>query len=134
MHYVEINKEQWPEHCESFALQHHGWLVNVRRVTTADLEEDHDAAIAVAEPLAVEQPLQTVSVRQNGHATLTVSVGEGDKLQTFEVRKVHRLWRERADGAHQGLRIDSDTGTSLLVEFRSPARPEELDGLAASEL
>ena len=134
MHYVEINKEQWPEHCESFGLQHHGWLVTVRRVTTADLEEDRDTAIAAAEPLAVEQPLQAVAAQQNGHTTLTVSVGEGGDAQTFEVRKVRRVWRERADGAHQGLRIDSDTGTSLLVEFRSPARPEALDGLAASEL
>ncbi len=134
MHYVEISGEQWPEHCESFSLQHHGWLVNVRRVTTADLEEDRDAAIAAAEPLAVEQPLQAVTTQRNGQTTLAVTVGEGDDAQTFEVRKVRRLWRERADGAHQGLRIDSDTGTSLLVEFRSPARPEELDGLAASEL
>ncbi len=54
MHYVEINKEQWPEHCESFGLQHHGWLVTVRRVTTADLEEGRDMAITAAEPLAVE--------------------------------------------------------------------------------
>ncbi len=134
MHYVEITRDQWPEHCESFSLQHHGWLVSVRRVTTADLEEARDATLAAAEPLAEEQPLQAVTLWQDGQTGLAVTVGEGDATQTFEVRDVRRLWRERADGAHQGLRIDSDGGTSLLVEFRRPARPEELDGLAASEL
>ena len=134
MHYVEIAREQWPEYCDSFSLQHHGWLVNLRKVKTAALEQNRDAAVTSAEMLATEQPLQRVSEQHDGQTALAITVGEGDTAQTFQVADVCRLLRERVGGAHLGLRIDSGDGSSLLIEFRSPARPEELDGVAASEL
>lgn len=134
MHYIEITRKEWPDYCDSFSLQHHGWLVNLRKIKTEALEQNRDAALARAEMLATEQPLQRVSEQHDGQTVLAITVGEGDTVQTFQVAGVCRLLRERVGGAHLGLRIDNGDGNSLLIEFRSPARPEELDGMAASEL
>lgn len=131
--YIAIPPTQWPEHCETFSLQHHGWLVDVREVDTASLEQDREAARAVGRLLSGQQPLQAVQLAPDGR-TLAIRVGQGPAIQSFRARGVRRLWREQVDEAHEGLRIDKDDGTSLLIEFRAPARPEELDGLAPSEL
>ncbi|WJW76566.1 hypothetical protein QVG61_05610 [Thiohalobacter sp. IOR34] len=132
---IEVPEAQWPAFCEAFSLEHHGWLVNVRRVATDLLGRDRAAAIEAGHLLAQEQPLQGISLQPGDEwPRLEVSVGEAGRPECFPVAAVRRLFRERVNEQHQGLRIDASDGQSLLVEFRTPARPESLDGLAASEL
>ncbi len=132
---IEVPREQWHDRCDTFSREHHGWLVDVRRVDTARLESDRSSALADGRLLAVEEPLHKVEASGKVDAVeLSVTVGRGADETTFRVEDVIRLIRERANDAHRGLRIDSGDGTTLLVEFRTPAKPEALDGLAESEL
>ena len=132
---IEVPRADWRERCETFSREHHGWLVNVRRVETGLLEQDRAAALAAGELLAENQPLQRVGCdEQAGEMQMTVTVGEAAETGNFAVPDVVRLVRERENGAHLGLRIDARDGTSTLVEFRTPAVPEALDGLAETEL
>lgn len=132
---TEIPRQQWPNHCQTFSLEHHGWLVSVWQIETRRLDMDRTQALATGTLLAAEQPLRQVTVSPHrGKLDLEVIVGSDAERRTFKVDNAVRLFREREDDAHKGLRIDSGKGFSLLVEFRSPACPEELDGLAPSEL
>lgn len=131
--YLAVPEAEWPDYCATFGRQHHGWLVNLWRVDTRSLETDRAAALAQGTLLAGKQPLQAVKLAPDGHG-LKVEIGTAEAAQQVSAEAVCRLWRERVDDAHEGMRIDQDDGSSLLIEFRAPARPEELDGLAASEL
>ncbi len=132
---IEVPRDQWRQRCETFGREHHGWLVNVRRVETGRLEQDRAAALAAGELLAENRPLRQVACdEQGGEMQMTVTVGEAGETGDFAVPDVVRLIRERENGAHLGLRIDARDGTSTLVEFRAPAVPEALDGLAETEL
>ena len=132
---IEVPRDQWRERCEAFSREHHGWLVNLRRVETALLARDRARALAEGEMLADNRPLEGVGYdEQQGEVGLTVTLGGAGGRADFAVPGVVRLIRERQDGAHLGLRIDTRDGTSTLVEFRAPAVPEALDGLAETEL
>ncbi len=132
---IDVPENAWRERCEIFSREHRGWLVNVRRVETARLEQDRAAALAAGQLLVSDKPLQqVVEAEQAGKVELAVTVGKGADSDTIRVADAVRLIRERRDGAHAGLRIDSNDGTSTLVEFRVAAVPETLDGVAESEL
>lgn len=132
---IEIPREQWPDCYQTFSLEHHGWLVNIQVVDTKQLGSDRLSAITNGRVLAIEQPLQQVSeTSKNNTVDLTVTVGSELDKTSFLIEGVARLFRERMDSAHKGLRIDSDDGTTTLVEFRVAAKPEALDGLAESEM
>ncbi len=132
---IEIQPQEWVDYCKTFSLEHHGWLVIVRQVDTRGLEINRDEALVGAAVLALEQPLQEVVIReQDGRWDAELRVGSGADAVQLRVENVTRLVREQVDDADQGLRIDDAAGKSLLIEFRSPAHPEELDGLAQSEL
>ncbi len=131
--YVAVPEADWPDYCETFGRQHHGWLVNLWQVDTQALESDRAGALASGTLLAGNEPLQAVHLAPDGQ-TLAVEIGPAGTARRFTAGPVRRLWRERVDESHEGMRIDQGDGRSLLIEFRAPARPEELDGLAPSEL
>ena len=132
MRFEEIPGDEWPAVCDAFGRQHHGWLASVREVDTAALDYDVQTALSGGRVLEVEQPLQSVRLRQNRRVAVMVEVGKEER-HIYQVKDVRRLWRLWVGEAHEGLRIDDAKGLSLLVEFRVPSAPEALDGLAASE-
>ena len=122
---------QWAQFCDSFTHQHHGWLVNIRQLDTMALEHRD----AHGHQFASNRPLQEVREgRSEGHEELMVTVGEGQDEMSLLIADIVALYNRKIGTAHQGLRIDSDNGTTTLVEFRSAIEPETLDGLAAGEL
>lgn len=132
---IEIPVGEWTDYCDTFSREHHGWLVIVRQVDTRALEINRDEALVGAAVLALEQPLQEVKITtHDGQTRAEVSLGSAAAPQRLSIENVTRLIREQVDDAHQGLRIDDAAGKSVLIEFRSPAHPEELDGLAPTEL
>ena len=79
--------------------------------------------------------LQELKVDEKGDGT--VEMKKGGEFLTHHVSGVVRLFRLTVAGEHQGLRLDRENGgraESVFVWFRVPASPEELDGLAESEL
>jgi len=135
MELIEIAESQWPEFCKGFSREHHGWQVNLLCVNTDQLGIDRSAAFENGNVLAEGLSLQRVRESCKDDTTeFLVTVGEGAEEVTIPVPNVIRLYNEKSDDAHKGLRLDDGDGSSTLVEFRVAANPEMLDGLAESEL
>lgn len=116
-----IPMEQWREALDSFSRSHEGWIVRV----------------AVTEPSgrsrveARDIPLQGVSADFGRIPTIAVMVGDrADAHLTHQVTNPQQLEFEQAEsGAIAALVINCGDGTKTTVEFRSPMRPEEVDGV-----
>src|SRR5947208_10905989 len=115
----DIPRAQWREELDSFSRQHEGWIVRVR-VTGPDGRTATEAR---------DVPLQGVSVDSPRLDALAIVVGCADRL-THEVRSPVAVAIELTDeGAERALSIRARDGSTTTVEFRSPMRAEEVDGV-----
>ena|SRR5438128_8995409 len=116
-----IPRHQWRDELDSFSRIHEGWIVRV----------------AVTEPggrslvEARDVPLQGVSADFTRTPAIAVMVGNRpDSHLTHQVTNAEAVEFEQTEaGAIAALVIRSGDGTKTAVEFRSPMRPEEVDGL-----
>lgn len=129
---TEIPRREWPAFCDGFTRQHHGWRVSLEVTDTTELER---AGGAPSRRLAHDMTFQGITEeRERGEVALSITLRDGARHLTHWVRAPAHLFSEtEPDGAHRGLRIDAAGGESVLVRFRTAARPESLDGIAAGE-
>lgn len=81
---------------------------------------------------AHDLPLQGVSQTGPGTNDIAIAVGDTDNHLTHEVHDAVALRIDlTADQAERALVIDAQDGSTTSVEFRSPTRVEEVDGLPA---
>jgi hypothetical protein len=115
-----IPREDWCEELDSFSRQHEGWIVNVR-VSDAD---------GTVHTEAHDLPLVGVSCDAPSRARVDIMVGDrpSDHV-THIVEPVDVALEVTHEGAERGLRIRAADGSTTLVEFRSPMRAEDVDGL-----
>jgi uncharacterized protein DUF5335 len=115
-----IPKDQWCSELDTFSRQHEGWIVNVH-VSTPDGEmrmEAHD------------RPLVGVSCDAPKGDRIDVMTGDRpDDHLTHVERAVAIAIDETDTGAERALRIRGADGSEMLVEFRSPMRAEDVDGM-----
>ena len=134
---IEIPESEWQQFCERFTRQHHGWLVSMRQLDTRDLLRSETAAAQAQARVQLfpgNRSLQEVREGQSdGYVEIMVTVGEGTHETSYLIEDAVALYSRRAGQAHHGLRIDSNYGKTTLVEFRTAAEPEALDGLAEDE-
>ena len=80
---------------------------------------------------ARDLPLQGVSTDSPRSDGVAISVGQSpDNHVTHEVSNPVTIAIERTEaGAERALRIRARDGSTTTVEFRSPMRPEEVDGI-----
>jgi hypothetical protein len=131
---IEIPESEWQQFCERFTRQHHGWLVGMRQLDTRDLLRGETAAQARVRLFPGNRLLQEVREgRSNDSVEVMVTVGEGADETSYLIEDAVALYSRRAGDAHQGLRIDSNHGKTTLIEFRTAAEPQALDGLAEAE-
>jgi hypothetical protein len=117
----DIPRDQWREELDSFSRQHEGWIVRVE-VIGPDGHKRTEAR---------DLPLQGVSANSPRAKGIVISVGQrpNDHL-THEVSNPITVAIDQTDaGAERALRIRARDGSTTIVEFRSPMRPEEVDGL-----
>jgi hypothetical protein len=117
-----IDRAEWAEYLDGFSRRHEGWLVSIAtkegpkprryvdrdvplRGVVAELEDDVSALMVFTGPAA---PHTTHFV---GHAT---------RLEVAET----------GEGADAALTITDESGVRTILEFRSPMRPEAVDGIA----
>lgn len=117
----DIPRDQWREELDSFSRQHEGWIVRVE-VTGADGQPQTEVC---------DLPLQGVSFDSPAANRLAIMVGQEPAAHvTHEVADPVKVVIEQTDaGAERALRIRAADGSTTTVEFRSPMRPEEVDGL-----
>ena len=118
----EISRDRWPQSLNQFSLMHEGWLVSV----------DVLGPTIGAQPEVRELPLVGVVAEvRDGGGTITVSVARSlvDQI-THTIHAPTRVWLERTDeGADAALAIESASGTTTIVRFKTPALAETVDGL-----
>jgi hypothetical protein len=115
-----IAQESWYAELDSFSRQHEGWLVSVK---TRGL----DGRVAIE---ARDLPLQGVSRGAPDSSDISILVGDQRTHLSHDVRDPVSVKVElTANQAERALIIDSRDGTTTTVEFRSPMRPDEVDGL-----
>jgi hypothetical protein len=130
---IEITHAEWQQFCENFTRQHHGWLVNMRQLDTRELGPDKATKSALT-LFPDDAPLQEVREgREDDHVDLMVTAGEGKDERSLLIEDAIALFQRKTGNAHMGLRVDCSNGTTTLVEFRSAAEPESLNGLTESE-
>jgi len=116
----EVSQDLWRDELDSFSRQHEGWIVSIKTRTA-------DGEIAVE---ARDLPLQGVSLASPRSRDVAITVGDRRGHLTHEVRDPAAVKLDvTADQAERALIIEAGDGTMTIVEFRTPMRPEEVDGL-----
>ena len=120
----EIARRSWREELDTFSRQHEGWIVSITMRTASG-----DVAVA-----AHDVPLHGVTPASPSSEDIAISVGSSRTLLTHEVHEPIAVQMElTADEADRALIIHGNDGTTTTIEFRSPMRPEEVDGVPARE-
>jgi uncharacterized protein DUF5335 len=118
----QIPRESWPDELDSFSRQHEGWLVSLK-VTQPGGETAIEAR---------DLPLLGVSRVSPRSDDIAIAVGDGPAHVTHEVHNPTGLAVDlTSEGAERALLIRGEDGTTTSVEFRSPMRAEDVDGLPA---
>jgi hypothetical protein len=120
-----IPRDQWREELDSFSRRHEGWIVRV----------------AVTEPggrsrfEARDIRLRGVAAELTHTPAIVVMVGDHpDAQMAHQVTNPQGLEFEQTEtGTISALVVRSGDGTETAVEFRSPMRPEDVDGLPAAK-
>jgi hypothetical protein len=115
-----IPRNEWRGELDSFSKQHEGWIVSVT-VAGAD---------GAVQTEARDLPLQGVSADSPANSRVDIMIGERPKSHvTHVVDPVDVAINVTDEGAERGLRIRAADGSTTTVEFRSPMRAAEVDGL-----
>jgi hypothetical protein len=119
----DIPRDRWRDELDSFSRQHEGWLVSLT------IRQPDGASTVEARDL----PLQGVSAASTQSDDIAILIGGGPKHIAHDVRHPVGLALDlTTDGAKRALLIHGGDGTTTSVEFRSPMRPEDVDGLPAT--
>jgi hypothetical protein len=120
----DIPRENWRDELDSFSRQHDGWIVSLT------IEQPSGVSTVQARDL----PLQGVSPASPNSDDIAIDVGDRGSHITHEVRNPDGVALDVTDaGATRALIIHGHDGTTTSVEFRSPMRPEEVDGFPLFE-
>jgi len=119
----EIPVDAWTTELDGFSRRHAGWIVTVRVAG-----EDGTSRIA-----ARDLPLRGVSAADPARHDLVVMVGDAGHHVAHQIpRATSVAIDETPDGVQRALIVCTSDSTTT-VEFRSPMRPEEVDGLSDYE-
>jgi len=117
-----IPRDDWRGELDSFSKQHEGWIVSVT-VAGAD---------GAVQTEARDLPLQGISADSPANSRVDIMIGERPKSHvTHIVDPVDVAVNVTDQGAERGLRIRAADGSTTTVEFRSPMRAVDVDGLPA---
>jgi len=115
-----LSSESWQEELDSFSRRHEGWIVSI------NTRKAH-GGVAVE---ARDVPLEGVSVASSDATDVSIAVGGARGHFTHQVRNVAAVDLDLTDGrAERAMLIRSKDGTVTTVQFRSPMRAEEVDGV-----
>ncbi|HEX7421362.1 MAG TPA: DUF5335 family protein [Thermoanaerobaculia bacterium] len=117
-----INRSEWTNFVDAFSRRHDGWLISVavEERSTPRRYLTHDT------------PLRgVVAELDDDISSMMVFTGDTTPHWTHFIEHATGLEvEENRDGADTALRITDESGTRTILEFRSPMRPELVDGIA----
>ena len=120
MHAQEIPRQEWVRFCNDYSRQHEGWLatVHVKGGSVGDHVE------------ARSMPLRGVSYEEKGTAKDSFAIfldrgAQGDETHT--ISHPTRLRLELDGDVDRGLEIEAHDGTTTIIRFQNPSKPETVD-------
>jgi Family of unknown function (DUF5335) len=119
---IEVTRNDWTSFFDTFSKQHQGWL--------ASLEVLGDEVGAQRE--VIELPLEGISVNaEEDPESLIISFGKTPKDHvTHTVDRPRHVWvNQTVEGVHESLEFEEEDNQKTLLRFRSPIRPELVDGI-----
>ena len=115
-----LAQPSWRDELDSFSRQHEGWIVSLK-ATTSGGEVTFDAH---------DVPLLGIESTPSQPPNIQVALGNRRDHLAHIVRNATAVQVElTSNGADRALVIESADGSRTTLQFRSPARPEEVDGL-----
>ncbi|PYQ87260.1 MAG: hypothetical protein DMG03_05815 [Acidobacteria bacterium] len=117
----DIPKDRWCDELDTFSRQHEGWIVRV----------DVSGADGTTYTQARDLPLIGVSCDAPQSDRIAIMAGNRvDDHLTHEIASTVSIAIDETEaGAERGLLIRSADGSETRVEFRSPMRTDEVDGM-----
>lgn len=138
MEQTVIPAEQWTQYSAGFSRAHHGWLVKLVTIPTAQFDATSAQVQSAGRIIASDVRLQALDLDpRTGRCGIAVQTQTEGALVEHRRNGVMDLFRLSIDGVDQGLRIDSvdaGAGESTLIWFRAPAATGTLDGVAEFEV
>jgi hypothetical protein len=122
MNTMEITRNDWTSFFDTFSKQHEGWLASLE-VLGDQIGAQHEV---------VELPLEGISVNaEKDPESLIISFGKTPEDHvTHTVKRPRHVWvNQTVEGAHESLEIEEEDNQKTLLRFRSPIRPELVDGI-----
>lgn len=124
----EIPEAEWQEFLAQFSRGHRAWLATVDRVHVG----------AAGQVAAIERPLSSVIPEISARRVVGIEIRFQEDSHAREPIRIEAPIRlrvdETAEGAAQGLEIQSESGECTRIRFRAAPLPEALDGIAPGEL
>lgn len=119
-----IPPREWPAFLKRFGLRHRSWLATVEEWPRSSPEITRVS----------DRPLLSLDAEHAGHEVRAVVIRFCDTPDGLRIVGPQALRvDETPRGEEVGLDLETDTGVTRL-RFRAAALPEELDGVAPSEL
>jgi len=119
----EIPREQWNNFFDSFSRQHEGWLATLE-LLTADLGAQQEADQLAFEGISLNSDSETPEA-----IVINLAKSSTDHV-THMVNQPKHVWLQRTEeDADTSLEIESEDDAKTLLRFRSPMRPEFVDGI-----
>ena len=134
---IEVLREHWKTFCLQFTRQHQVWIFNLsvgEFGVGAELKAEE--AERRMRPLVRWGIFQGITVDpHDGGCTISIVAGmtPGQVIHSI-CDPLHLFFRQTKEGAHEGLVIESVSGQTTLLRFRTAALPETLDGISEAEL
>lgn len=118
----EVTRNEWTSFFDIFSKQHEGWI--------ASLEVLGDEVGAQAE-VVVELPFEGISVAEAEPQSLVINLGRTTETRvSHTIKRPQHVWlRQTEEGANDSLEIVAEGNQKTLLRFRSPMRPELVDGI-----
>ena len=116
----EIKREEWTDFFDEFSRRHEGWLVTIELLDPK-----------LGDQIEVEnQALRGIVAERRDPEVIEIFTENREKQSTTHVvEKPARVWiEESAEGAEAALEIESQDGPKTLLQFRSAALPQTVDG------
>jgi hypothetical protein len=121
----EIPRDEWAKFLDSFSRQHEGWLIRLE-VLGAEIG---------AQVEAQELPLEgiTAELKSGGEDVISIILGGGSRERVTHniTQPTHVRIEQTESGADMTLQIESRSGVTTLVRFRSAMLPEMVDGIVS---
>jgi uncharacterized protein DUF5335 len=122
-HTREIGREEWVAFFDSFSRQHDRWLITLEVLGPeigAQVESREQALNGI-----------TAELSDTGEDVISILVGSrsNDHVAHMVRAPSHVRLKETAEGAHEALQIESMSGVTTLLRFRSAVLPEAVDGI-----